>query len=225
MDGKSWFEKELEKRTNSALLQKDEEFVKKHRDATNEQLIEYLKRCAKELKKSPSSCEVIGGKYIAGRLGGWGAALKKAGLSPAGIVPAPEKRKIYKEEYRIQLSALRKEKAEKRNSKIQAKIERETKIQEKKEIISLRDAAWAETHKNDTDDQLLEYLRQRADELGYTPYRRDVEGATMIVQRFDEWAIALTLAGLELPKDIKAPNPKKLAQVQKVINSRRAENQ
>ena len=45
----------------------------------------------------------------------------------------------------------------------------------------------------------------------------------MLVERFGDWAIALTLAGLELPKDIKAPNQKKLAQVKKAINSRKAD--
>ena len=225
MNNKSWFEKEVAVRTKDALLKKDIEFEEKHKAASEAQLVQYLKNCAKELNKTPTMCEIIGGKFIAARLGGWGAALIKAGLSPAGLEPRLERRKIYKDEYKIQLVALRREISEKRDCKMQANKEREAKKQDKREQIAIRDAQWAEKHKNDTDEQLLDYLRQRAAELGYTPFRRDVEGATMIVQRFEEWAIALTLAGLELPKDIKAPDSRKLARVQKVINSRKAENQ
>lgn len=224
MNRKNWFDKEAEERTKNALILKHDNFAEEHKDATDEQLVEYLKQCAKELEKSPTMYEVIGGRFIAYRLGGWGAALVKAGLPPAGLAPKADRRKIYRDEYKVQTAAMRKAKVEKSDSKVQAKKERQAKVQEKREEISQRDAAWAELHKNDSDEQLLKYLRQKAAELGHTPYRREVEGATMIAARFGEWAIAITLAGLELPKDVKAPNPKKLAQVRKVINSKNAEN-
>ena len=222
MNRTNWFDKEADTRTKAALVERHNRFAEENKDATDEQLVEYVKKCAEQLDKSPSMYEVIGGRFIAYRFGGWGAVLIKAGLPPSGPAPKADRRKIYKDEYKLQSAAIRKEKAEKADNKVQAKKDREVKIQEKRDEISLRDAAWADVHKNDTDEQLLDYLRQRAAELGYTPYRRDVEGATMIVARFGDWAIALTLAGLDLPKDIKAPNQKKLAQVKKAINSRKA---
>lgn len=223
MNRTNWFDKEADTRTRAALVEKHNRFAEENKDATDEQLVEYVKKCAEQLDKSPSMYEVIGGRFIAYRFGGWGAVLIKAGLPPSGPAPKADRRKIYKDEYKLQSAAIRKEKAEKADSKEQAKKDREAKDKEKRDEISLRDAAWADVHKNDTDEQLLDYLRQRAAELGYTPYRRDVEGATMIVARFGDWAIALTLAGLELPKDIKAPNQKKLAQVKKAIISRKAD--
>ena len=223
MNRTNWFNKEADERTKAALVEKHNRFAEENKDATHDKLAEYLRKCADELGKSPSKYEVIGGRFISYRFGGWGAALMKAGLPPSGPAPKIDRRKIYKDEYKAQVAAMRKERTEKVDTKMQAKKEREAKVQEKRDEIALRDAAWSDKHKSDTDEQLLNYLRQRADELGYTPYRRDVDGATMLVERFGDWAIALTLAGLELPKDIKSPNQKKLAQVKKAINSRKAD--
>ena len=68
------------------------------------------------------------------------------------------------------------------------------------EALAERDKAWAAKHENDTDEQLLDYLRQCAAELVHTPMRREVLGSTYITERFGNWSVALTVAGLYLPK-------------------------
>ena len=72
--------------------------------------------------------------------------------------------------------------------------------QAEKEALVERDKAWAVEHESDSDDVFLDYLRQCAAELGHTPMRREVLGSTYISERFGNWAVALTMAGLPLPK-------------------------
>ena len=68
------------------------------------------------------------------------------------------------------------------------------------EALAERDRAWAAEHEADTDAELLDYLRQCAAELGHTPMRREVLGSTYIAERFGNWSVALTVAGLYMPK-------------------------
>ena len=68
------------------------------------------------------------------------------------------------------------------------------------EALAERDRAWAAEHEADTDAELLDYLRQCAADLGHTPMRREVLGSTYIAERFGNWSVALTVAGLYLPK-------------------------
>lgn len=66
-----------------------------------------------------------------------------------------------------------------------------------------RDRQWGKKHRHDTDEELLEYLRRTAKELGYTPPMREVIGGHYIEQRFCGWGVAVTLAGLPLGKNMK----------------------
>lgn len=68
-----------------------------------------------------------------------------------------------------------------------------------------RDKAWAAEHERDSDEQLLDYLCRCAAELGHSPLRREVLGSTYIAERFGNWAVALTMASLPLPKGLKKP--------------------
>lgn len=72
-------------------------------------------------------------------------------------------------------------------------------------LEGLRDKPWAAEHANDSDEQLLDYLRRCAAELGHTPMRREVPGGTYISERFGNWTVALTVAELRLPRSIKPP--------------------
>ena len=65
-----------------------------------------------------------------------------------------------------------------------------------------RDRQWGKKHKRDTDEELLEYLRRTAEELGYTPPMREIVGGHYIEQRFCGYGVAVTLAGLPLGKNM-----------------------
>ena len=79
--------------------------------------------------------------------------------------------------------------------KEQAKLEEEARAE--------RDRLWGEAHENDTDEQLLEHLRQCAERLGHSPVKAEVEGGNYIAKRFVTWPLALQLAELPLPKGMK----------------------
>ena len=62
-----------------------------------------------------------------------------------------------------------------------------------------KDAEFVATHRDDTDEQLIAYLQQCAQELGHTPYPREVFGGAMIGERFGGWSRAVDVAGLPYP--------------------------
>lgn len=62
-----------------------------------------------------------------------------------------------------------------------------------------KNAAFLEEHRNDTDEQLLDYLRARARKLGHTPHPGEVYGSCLLIQRFRSWENAVSAAGLTNP--------------------------
>lgn len=62
-----------------------------------------------------------------------------------------------------------------------------------------KDAEFVAAHRDDTDEQLIAYLQQCAQELGHTPYPREVFGGAMIGERFGGWSRAVDVAGLPYP--------------------------
>lgn len=106
----------------------------------------------------------------------------------------------YKEEYKRHAQLFKNERkiqAEERASHARSSSLKE---QVEREVLAERDHEWAAEHEADTDAELLDYLRQCAAELGHTPVRREVLGSTYIADRFGNWSVALTVAGLYLPK-------------------------
>ena len=85
--------KEEERQTRDALWAVD------HEKDTDEQLVDYVCRCASELGHSPLAQEVEGASYIAQRFGSWALALTVADLPlPAGVKPVnPKTLKLYLE--------------------------------------------------------------------------------------------------------------------------------
>ncbi len=107
----------------------------------------------------------------------------------------------YKAEFRRQAALFKAE----RRAQAEERLDRQrqdsrTAMMECEELAE-RDREWAAEHEADTDDELLDYLRQCAAELGHTPARREVLGSTYIGERFGNWAVALTVAGLRLPRN------------------------
>ena len=62
-----------------------------------------------------------------------------------------------------------------------------------------KDAEFVAAHRDDTDEQLIAYLQRCAQELGHTPYPREVFGGAMIGERFGGWSRAVDVAGLPYP--------------------------
>lgn len=63
-----------------------------------------------------------------------------------------------------------------------------------------REAEFARTHKRYTDEELLQYLRNCAVELGHTPLKKEVPGFTYLKSRLGPWPRVLEKAGLKEPK-------------------------
>ena len=55
---------------------------------------------------------------------------------------------------------------------------------------------FGQEHGGDSGYQLLQWLRQQADGLGYTPRYKETPGWRLIEQRFGSWNAALEAAGL-----------------------------
>ena len=62
------------------ILAEERDFSIKNKDATDNDLIEYLKLCAELLKRPPKRREVVGFMLIKSRFGPWPRVLEKAGL-------------------------------------------------------------------------------------------------------------------------------------------------
>lgn len=118
---------------------------------------------------------------------------------------------VYKEEYKRQSTLFRQERRDKRAEHIQTRMEGEKENQRRAE----QDAIWGQDHDSDTEEALLEYVRQCAEERGKSPRMRDVLGGTYISQRFGSWALVLTLAGLKLPRGVEPPSQRTINAYQK----------
>lgn len=204
------FQNRVREQTHAALQKKEIDFSKEHKQDTDGQLIDYLCTFSQQLGRTPNACEIIGGRYISSRFQGWEAVVATAGLPEPGSPASVENRLIYKQEYKHQEKLVReaylKEKSEGRVLRQQKNAEGQARVREQQE----RDRLWAEVHKADSDEQLLEYVKETAAQLGHSPLSKEVPGATYIAKRFGSWALVLHLAGLPMPKGVEPPNPKTL---------------
>ena len=211
-DAQEWVNQQLEMRTNAALKLKNAQFAQEHENDSKFQLLNYVAVCARELGHTPHKDEVIGGPFIAYRFGSWAKVLTEAGLAPCGKTPAPTGRKIYRDELKVQAKLWKQEKADaKAQRAAQNEIEASIAKQEKAERKD-RDAVWAAEHAQDTDEQILDYVRKCAAELGQTPRMKEVVGGEFIRKWFGSWALVCTLAELPLPPELKPPKKKEMLQ-------------
>lgn len=204
--GDKWFNEKVEARTKKSLTQLEKIFRQEHAMDSDEELLEYVRKCAEELEHTPHPIEVLGGKYIAQRFGDWGRVIVAAKLPPTrAAAPALERCDIYKKEFKLQSRLFKKEREEEKIRRAEEQRQNAAVQQEELRVRTLRDMTWGLEHEDDTDEELLEYVRLRAAEIGYSPRVKDVYGAMYIVQRIGNWGMVLKLAGLKLPRDVKAP--------------------
>ena len=82
----------------------------------------------------------------------------------------------------------------------------------RREEFRQREKEFARLHADDTDEQLLAYLRHCAQELGHSPFKREVVGGEFLKKRFVLWSIALWQAGLPMARGMKPPTEKEKRQ-------------
>ena len=73
-----------------------------HGDASDEELLDYVRGEAARLGMTPNAGEIIGGHFIAVRFGCWKNVVTAAGLVPPKKQKPLPKRQIFKEELRCQ---------------------------------------------------------------------------------------------------------------------------
>ena len=116
-DYKSWFERNVAKRTVAALEARDAEFAEKHAETPLRELAQYLARCARTLRHSPAPCEVDGGAFIEQRFGSWDAALRAAYLPPTRTKVKLNGTARYRKERAVQEPLFLAERKEKKRQK------------------------------------------------------------------------------------------------------------
>ncbi|MCM1149002.1 MAG: hypothetical protein NC319_02795 [Butyricicoccus sp.] len=82
----------------------------------------------------------------------------------------------------------------------------------RKEEFKQREKEFDCLHADDTDEQLLAYLRFCAKKLGHSPFKREVVGGELIKKRFVLWSIALWQAGLPMARGMRPPTEKEKRQ-------------
>lgn len=206
--GDQWFQAKVNARVREALAQKEAQFEIDHNHDTDEELLEYVCAFAKKLGRTPNASEIIGGQYIYRRFGRWENVVSRARLPVPWKAPAPTNRLIFKEEYKRQAALFQQERRDSKEERKKQNQEASRIALEAQRAREERDKAWGEEHHRDTDEQLSEYLRQCAVELGHSPYMKEVVGGVYIAKRFVCWPLALTIAQLQLPQGMKSPGKK-----------------
>lgn len=205
--GDQWFNKKAEGRTKEALRKRNVEFARENSGTSDKELLEYVREQAERLGSTPNAGEIIGGEYISSRLGGWNNVVALAGLRSPKRPPPITKRQIYKEEYKRQTRLFKQEREAQKEVARAEHQARNDAARADLQLRTLRDMAWGEAHRNDTDEQLLDYVRQCAAGNGRTPFEKEILGGVYIRERFGSWPVVLHLAGLPLRRGMKPINP------------------
>ena len=214
-----FLEKIAYERAVKSLKERHQAFAREHANDTDQQLLDYVAACAKRLGHSPDSCEVIGGKFISDRFGLWINAIRLAGLEEPGKAPKFENRRIFKDEVQWHKNRFLDEKREMKEHRQRIAEEKQAEKNAEREQRAKETEEFIREHGGDSDEQLVAYLRQCARALGHTPYRGEVKGSEFIKERFGGWSVALVVAGLELPKDMKPPKQNQLHRYNKLIKT------
>lgn len=200
-----WREQKLKTMVNSAMKEKETAFLETHGDDSNEQLLDYLRSCARRLGHTPYQKEIYGSFLLTQRFGSWSRAVNAAGLREPTHQISREQCCIYVDEYHIQERVFKEVREADKLARKAANQEKAELAQAEKQARLERDARWGEAHGDMTDEELLAYLRKCAEALGHVPYSYEVEGGKYISQRLGGWGMAIYRAGLPELKGVKPP--------------------
>ena len=110
----------IRRMVSEALAQQEQEFRLQHQTDSDEQLLNYLSICARELRRTPWPGEIVGGELIEERFGSWKRAILLAKLpgpetenKPQSFPRVRQEELRQKEEYKKKKAA-RKQQAAKR---------------------------------------------------------------------------------------------------------------
>ena len=130
--------------------------------------------------------------------------LQEQGKAPDGSLESLRGTRFYTEIFKKYAQQFRQE----REARLEArKAEQRAQEAEELPIRTARDMAWGDAHWYDTDEQLLDYVRECAAQLGQTPREKEVVGGIYIREHFGSWALVLYLAELPLRYGMKPPKP------------------
>ena len=111
---------------------------------------------------------------------------QKIGCNNLGVIAAFF---IAKRSRKLKNELLTKEELELKRAESKERREAEEKFKEK--------------HKKDSDENLLEMVREKAKELGRPPKKHEVIGFACLKERFGPWPRVLEAAGVKTPKENK----------------------
>ena len=169
--------RQAKKLAREAMQRRQYRFMKRYGQATDDELLCYVRQCARELGFTPNAGDILGALFIKERLGSWSQVLARAGLD---VTPKNE---------RADVPGL-----------FEREIQRQMEYH-KKAVQQLEEDErnFGRLHAADTDEQLLEYLREWAVRLKHSPNVCEVVGGEYIRRRFGGWDRVMALAGLPQP--------------------------
>ena len=118
MDVNAWRERQIAKHVRRLLEEREELFRRSHAGDTDAELLEYVVRKARALKRMPHPLELEGGEYLRERLGDWKDLARSLGYDPPGrrqTKKASEEIKAQAEKnFVLERKAIKRARAEKR---------------------------------------------------------------------------------------------------------------
>lgn len=217
-DHNRWREQKLKAMVNVAMKEKNAAFVEEHRNDTDEQLLDYLRACARKLGHTPHPGEIYGSYLLTQRFSGWANAVSAAGLTNPVHQLSREQCRIYTDELRTQERMFKENREKDKAARKAANQEKAEMAHAEKQARLERDARWGEANGHMTDEELLTYLCECAETLGHVPYSNEVVGGKYISQRFGGWGMAIYRAGLPELKGVKGPTAAERAAIRAEIN-------
>lgn len=217
-DHNRWREQKLKAMVNAAMKEKNAAFLEEHRNDTDEQLLDYLRACARKLGHTPHPGEIYGSYLLTQRFSGWANAVSAAGLTNPVHQLSREQCRIYTDELRTQERMFKENREKDKAARKAANQEKAELAHAEKQARLERDTRWGEANGHMTDEELLTYLCECAETLGHVPYSNEVVGGKYISQRFGGWGMAIYRAGLPELKGVKGPTAAEKAAIRAEIN-------
>lgn len=100
----------ISRMVREALEAREKEFAVRHGDDTDQELLDYLRRCAIRLDHTPWPREIVGGQLILQRFGSWDEAVRRAHLLPQNTRDSITHFHLYRREVDIQKKEYRRKK-------------------------------------------------------------------------------------------------------------------